>query len=213
MRLALVAALALAAPVHAQTPAAPPATAPDPARLAAAEKAVAALVPQGVYMAMMRDKMPQMMDMMMGQVMAKSAADLGLPDDGKVPAGQTLGAAAASKDPHFQERMKITTTVMFQEMGVLFDRMEPSLRAGLSRAFARKFTKAQLDDFNAFFATPSGAAFAREYLTTFVDPELMQEMVKLTPEMMKAMPQIMAKAQAATAHLPPPPAPETKDAD
>ena len=39
---------------------------------------------------------------------------------------------------------------------VLLELAEPRVRAGLSRAFARKFTAAQLTDMQAFFATPSG---------------------------------------------------------
>jgi len=89
--------------------------------------------------------------------------------------------------------------------------MEPRIRAALARTFARKFTLRQLDDLNAFFATPSGSVFAREYLMTFMDQEMMQEMMSFTPELMKALPEIMKKAEAATAHLPPPPKPETSE--
>ncbi|MGK6318994.1 DUF2059 domain-containing protein [Sphingomonas sp. DT-204] len=204
--------IALATPAAAQT-AATEATAPapaDPARLAAAEKAVAALVPKGIYMTMMRDKMPQIMDAMMSQMMGKTPGELGLPAEKGIESGKTLGEAAANKDPAFKERMRLTTNVMFEEMGKVFDGMEPRIRAALARAFARKFTLRQLDDINAFFATPSGAMFAREYLMMFMDQEMMQEMMSLTPELMKAMPAILEKAEKATAHLPPPPKPETK---
>ncbi|MGK6354371.1 hypothetical protein ACMGDH_03990 [Sphingomonas sp. DT-207] len=199
-----------AAPAQ-DAPAAPAApVAIEPARLAAAEKAVAALVPKGIYMTMMRDQMPQMMDAMVTQMMRKTADEMGLPAEEGGESGETLGEAAARKDPAFQERMRITSRVMFEEMGQVFDRMEPRVRAGLARAFARKFTLEQLNDFNIFFATPSGSVFAREYLMTFMDPEMMQEMMSFTPELMKAMPEIMQKAEKATAHLPPPPKPETE---
>jgi hypothetical protein len=56
---------------------------------------------------------------------------------------------------------------------------------------------------NAFFATPSGKAFADQYLLLFADPEMMREMSAAAPEMMKAMPAMMKKIEAATAHLPP----------
>lgn len=211
---ALAASLALTAPTHAQT--APesvaPAAAPDPARLAAAEKAVAALVPKGIYLKMMRDQFPQMMDAMMAQMMGKTADELGVPaaeGDG----GKTMGEAAASADPHFQERMKIMTRVMSEEVGLVFDKIEPRVRTGLSRAFARRYTTAQLGELNAFFATPTGAIFADQYLLTFMDPEVMQEMMAATPEMIKAMPEMMKKVEVATAHLPPPPAPKTSESD
>lgn len=195
--------LALAAPVLAQT------AAPDPVRLAAAEKAVAVLVPKGIYNRMMREQYPKMMDAMMAQMMGKTAAELGMPAD-KGEGGKTMRESAAAADPHFEERMRIMSRVFGEELGVVFDKIEPRVRAGLARAFARKFTAQQLDDMNAFFATPSGAVFADQYLLTFMDPELTQEMMAATPEMMKAMPAIMAKVEAATKHLPPPPEPEVK---
>lgn len=211
---AAAASLALAIPSFAQTAPAPvqPAAAPDPARLAAAEKAVAALVPKGIYLKMMRDQFPQMMDAMMAQMMGKTAEEMGVPaaeGDG----GKTMGEAAASADPHFQERMKIMSRVMGEEMGAVFDKLEPRVRAGLSRSFARRYTTEQLNEINAFFATPTGGAFADQYLLTFMDPEVMQEMMAATPEMMKAMPEMMKKVEAATAHLPPPPAPKTPEND
>lgn len=209
MRAALASAtLVLAAPAFAQTAPAPT-TAPDPARLAAAEKAVAALVPDGIYMKMMRNQFPRMMDTMMAQMMGKTPAELGF-SDAAPDGGKTMRETMAGADPHFQERMRIMTRVMGEEMGVVFEKIEPRVRAGLSRAFARKFTTQQLDEMNAFFATPAGKTFANEYLTTFMDPEVIQEMMAATPEMMKAMPAIMEKVEAATKHLPAPPKPEVK---
>lgn len=209
-RLALLASLALATPAAAQTAPAP-AEAVDSARLAAANKAVAALVPKGIYMKMMRDKMPELMDGMMSQMMASKPGDMGLPALGDEDPEETMGQAASKADPAFEERLRISTRVMFEEMGTIFDAMEPRVRAGLGRAFARKFTAEQLADFNTFFATPSGNVFASEYLLTFMDPELMQEMMGFMPEMMKAMPNIMKKVEAATAHLPPEPKKATTD--
>lgn len=199
-------ALALAA---VEAPAQPAATAPvaanpapvDAARLATAEKVVAALVPPGVYMNMMRDKMPAMMDAMMARMGGMTAKEMGMP--GAKDDGETLEQTALKADPAYRERMSISTKVMFEEMGIVFSSLEPRLRAGLSRAFARKFTRQQLNDMDAFFATPSGKVFANEYLGTFVDPEVMTEMMAMTPELMKAMPAIMKKVEAATAHLPP----------
>ncbi len=62
---------------------------------------------------------------------------------------------------------------------------------------------------DAFFATPTGAAFAQDYLLTFMDPEMVQEMSAATPEMMRVMPAIMKRVEKETAHLPPPTKPET----
>jgi hypothetical protein len=196
--------LAVAVPSMVVAQAVPTAAAIDPARQAAADRAVAALVPDGVYTRMMRDQFPAMMDAMTAQMMGMSPSDFGQAGaDGK-----TMAEAMRETDPAFEERMKITTRVMSQEMGTVMGRMEPRVRAGLGRAFARKFTVQQLSDLNAFFATPSGKAFAGEYLALFADPEMMTEMTAMAPEMMKAMPEMMKKVEAATAHLPPVKKPE-----
>ncbi|MFL9840522.1 DUF2059 domain-containing protein [Sphingomonas sp. ST-64] len=208
--MAIASALLATSPAFAQAaPAAPaPASEIDPARLAAAERVAAALVPPGTYVRMMRDQFPAMMDAMMSQMMGMTAADLGAPD--AKSGGETLGKSIAEGDPHFRERMSIMTKVMGEEFGAVFDKVEPRLRVGLSRAFARKFTTAQLNELNAFFATPTGKAFSGDYLATFMDPEVMQEMMAATPELMKAMPAIVAKVEKATAHLPPPPKQDSK---
>lgn len=177
----------------------------DPARLAASQTAVAALVPDGVYVRMMRDQFPAMMDAMMAQMMGMRPEQVGQAQS----EGKTMGDVAREKDPAFDERMKIMTRVMSTEMGDIMGKMEPRVRSGLARAFARKFTVEQLGDMNAFFATPSGKAFASEYLLLFADPEMMKEMAAAVPEMIGAMPKIMEKVKEATAHLPPPPKPQS----
>lgn len=203
----ILAGLLLApAPVLAQaTPPAPPPAGAAPidlAQLAAATSVVAALVPEGIYMRMMRDKFPVMMDQMMGQMSGMTGAALGFGGDGK-----TLGETARSADPAFDERLRIMSRVMGEELGSVLTKVEPKLRIGLAKSFARRFTLVQLGDLNAFFATPSGRAFASEYLLTFMDPEVLQEMLSATPEIIKAMPAMMKRVEAETAHLPKPPTP------
>lgn len=196
-------AQAQAAPSSAQAVQPAPA---DPARLALADKVVAKLVPPGTYLRIMRDSFPRMMDAMMAQMSGLTPADLGQEDK----SGRTLAELAAANDPAFRERMAIMTRVLGEEMGTVMDKLEPRVRAALGRSFARRFTLPQLSDMDAFFATPAGAAFARDYLLTFMDPEMAQEMSKATPELMRAMPAIMARVEKESAHLPPPPKPDTE---
>lgn len=192
--LILAASLLGATPALAQTPAAPAAVQPiDPARLALAEKSVAVLVPQGVYMRLMRQQFPAMMDAMLANM------------ETAVPGGRAKARAA---DPAFDERMRIMTRVMGEELGQLMGRMEPSLRTGMARALAKRFDARQLNDLNAFFATPSGQAFGEQFISLFADPEIMGEMMKAMPMMLQEMPGIMKKVEAATAHLPKPPKPK-----
>lgn len=208
---ALFAAPALAAPPP--PPAGATAQPADPARLALATRIADVLWPNGTYGRMMQEMMGGengMMDAMFGMrpvdlvgedVLRKDSKDGKLPPE----ATQTMAEAIRAKDPHFEERMKISMRVMGEVMGKMFAPLEPGLRKGLARAYARRFTTEQLTDIAAFVATPSGKVFAAESMMLFTDKELMTEMMRGMPQIMKGMPDVMKRVEKATAHLPPPP--------
>lgn len=210
-RLALVLALSVAAPALAQapTPASIDAAATiEPARLAAAKPVIDRLWPIGTYRRLMDGTMSKMVDGMMDSMFRMRAADMAPSDKAKGEAGdKTMGEVAQSKDPHFRERMRISTDVMFKEMMPIFERIEPSIRDAMTRIYARKFTAAQLGELNTFLQTPTGQVYAREWMAAYMDPEMLKGMQAFTPELLKAMPAIMAKAEEATKHLPPAPKP------
>jgi hypothetical protein len=189
------------------------ATPVDPARLKAAENVVIKLVPPGTYQRIMKDMMDTMasgiVDQMLGLDPAVMAAMAGDEANGAV-AGKTLEQLAAERDPYFRERMDIMMKVMFTEMGAMMVELEPEVRTALSSIYAKKYTLAELNDIGAFFATPSGESFAGNFMSTFTDKELMQASFGMMPKIMEAMPAIMKKVEAATAHLPPPPKPSTE---
>lgn len=192
-------ALAVSSPAHAQS-------APDPIALAAARPVIDQLWPLGTYRRLMDGTMTQMMDSMMDQMLASRASDL-LPADPKLrerAGSRSLAELAAEADPHFRERMRITNEVMWREMLPLFDQMEPAVRESLTVIYARKFTPAQLADLRAFLGTPTGQVYGREWMVSFMDPEVMKNVSGFAPELMKAMPSIMAKVTEATKHLPAP---------
>ncbi|AMO72966.1 DUF2059 domain-containing protein [Sphingorhabdus sp. M41] len=180
----------------------------DPARLAAAVVTVDYLFPLGTYKRMMKGTMDQMMDSIISQSfdrpMAETMKGYGVDDAAIAEMGNaSLNDMMLERDPHFKERMQISTKVMTNEMVDLMTAMEPAIRETLANIYARKFTTDQLAEMNAFFATETGSAFARDYMMVFVDPEMMQSMMSFVPEMMQAMPAIMKKVEEATAHLPP----------
>lgn len=202
----LLAALALgaAAPALAQAQTAPGAVAtPDPARLAAARPVIDKLWPLGTYRRMMDGTLSKMMDQMMSSMFNMKASDLGAP--GGKAGDKSLGELAQGEDPHFRERMKITMDVMTAEMIPLMEKMEPTIRDSLARVYAGRFTVGQLNDMSAFFSTPTGSAYADQAMLLMMDPEVMTSIQGFLPELMRAMPAIMAKTEAATKHLPPPP--------
>jgi len=221
----------LASPAAGQQPAAnadtPPANAPaaepieplDPARLALAVRTVDFVWPSGTYARMMDGAINKMMDSMISSVFDMRMKDLDGAEGGAVEealdeidpkaSNTTMREMIAKQDPHFEERMRITNRVMMAEMIPIMTRLEPTVREGLSRAFARKFSVAQLADMNRFFATPSGGAYARDSMLIYLDPEVLSGIGAMVPDLIKEMPAIIQKVGAATAHLPVP-APDKK---
>lgn len=219
MKYLITAAVALAAPATAAqhtAPAAAPAVAsaePDPERLAIATAIAAQTFPDGTFQKVMAatmngpsgSAMDSVLDMQMGDL---ASADGPVTADEQQRARRTMRELMLAEDPHFTERMQITQRVMSTEMGALMTNYEPAMREALAKAYARRFTVEQLTDLQRFFSSPTGRTFAVESFTLASDPELVKSMHGFAPDLIKRMPAIMAKMEAATAHLPPPPAPE-----
>jgi hypothetical protein len=181
----------------------------DPARVSAARPVVDKLFPVGTYRRMMGGTMSKMMDSMVGGMMKMPIAEI-VRISG-VPANQLSAMNEASLeeisvivDPHFRERMKLSMDAMMSSMADLMDGFEPNVRNALTRAYARKFDTRQLGEINAFFATPTGDSFASDYMSMMMDPDIISEMQALMPQMVKAIPDMAAKAKKATESLPPP---------
>lgn len=203
LRSSLIGLALLAASVaHAQT-------APDAARVAAARPVVDKIFPAGTYRRMMGQTMSKMMDSMMDGIMKMPVAQLarigGVPREKLTSLNDaSLAEISAIIDPNFRQRTKLGMDAMMASMVDLMDGFEPKVRDALTRAYARKFDGKQLGELTAFFQTPTGDRYARESMMMFMDPEIMSEMQAFMPEMMKKMPDMAAKAEAATKSLPPP---------
>ncbi len=202
---------AVAGPVTAQNAPAKTAAAPvDPVRLKLAEQTVAKLIPPGTYKKIMKDMMDTMagglVEQMMGvdaAVVAGMAGEEARSETAAAVDGKSIGDLAMEKDPQFKERMDITMKVMFAEIGDLMSEMEPVVRTAMSSIYARKYSARELADMNMFFGTPSGASFAANFMSSFTDKEMIDASFGMMPKMMEAMPAIIKKVEAATAHLPP----------
>lgn len=207
------AALALAPaglPAQQPAPAAAPAAAPiAPAQLEAARAVVARVFPVGTYKRMMGETMDKIMGSMMDGMLDMPVAEIarlgGLEPEKVAGMDRTsIAEIMAIYDPHFRERSQIGMRAMMDSMAGMMDDMEPRFRAGLTRAYARKFSAAQLAELDRFFATPTGSVYAAESMMLYMDPEVMGEMQAMMPEMMRKMPDFMQAMKDATAHLPPP---------
>lgn len=188
---------------------------PDPARLAAAEKVAAKLLPPGSYGRMIEGSMDQVMDSVMTSLLDMDVSVIAemLTEEERAeidPAAlqTSMREVMEASDPHFAERLMITNRTIWAEMTPILSTMEPHVRAALAAALARRFDTAALAELDRFFATPVGSAYAAESVMIWMDPEMATAVTAAMPEMMKHMPAIMTKVEAATAHLPPEPDPE-----
>lgn len=187
----------------------------DPVKVAEAERAALAIVPEGT-MARFADAMTEIMDeQFMNSMFAgfegMSVADMIAPfgidyDEEKLAVLQKVPMREfmLAMDPYFEKRMGLLMSAMFEEMKPLYIQMEPGVRRGLALRMAKDYSLEELQQLNAFFDTPAGRRFAADSLLIFVRPEVMGEVQKLMPEMMKKMPQIMASMKDKLAEYPDP---------
>ncbi|MGF7155954.1 DUF2059 domain-containing protein [Novosphingobium gossypii] len=178
----------------------------DPARVAAAKQTVDFVFPLGTYARMMNGTMDKMMDSIMDSMMQMPLKDLvgvsGIETD-------KLGSATTAQimeiyDPAYKQRMQITTRTMMTDMMALMTQFEPDIRDGLTSAYAGRYDAKQLQEMNAFFATPTGKAYAADAYIIMMSPEVMAKMQQAMPRLMQAMPAIVEKVKAASGSLPAP---------
>ncbi|MFN4020448.1 MAG: DUF2059 domain-containing protein [Erythrobacter sp.] len=184
-----------------------PLTAEQQARIPAAEQLVARIFPPGTYARMMNDSMKPMMDNVMGSLMDAPMAEIaklsGLPADQLPAMGEgSLREVMTILDPAFEERTSLVLGMTMQLVADMMLEIEPSYRAGLARAYAARFTEAELVEMAAYFSTPTGAKYAAESMLIYTDPQVMAAMNEMMPKMMQLMPDLMAKAREAEARLP-----------
>lgn len=178
----------------------------DPARLAAARQTVDYVFPAGTYARIMNATMDKIMDSVMdsvGKMPIKDLAGMSGVDTSKLSSA-SLADIMAIYDPHYKERMTLTTQTMMGEMTTMMTEFEPEIRDGLAHAYAAKFDVKQLGELNTFFATPTGSEYAADSYMIMMSPEVMDKMQAFMPKMMKQMPAIVEKVKTATEDLPPP---------
>ncbi len=178
------------------------------ARMPAAETVVEKIFPAGTYAKMMNDTMKPMMDGMMGSFMDLPINEIakltGLYSEEMPELGEgSVNEIMAILDPAFQDRTKLIADVTIQLVTDTMSQIEPGYRAGLARAYAVRFTEAELADLNAYFATPTGAKYAGESMLIYTDPQVMSAMNEMMPAMMGMMPDMMEQIAAASEQFPP----------
>lgn len=179
---------------------------PDPARLVLARTLAGAMWPSGAYGNMMSSFVGSMFDRMMQLKESDLAALSNKPQ--KAGAGArdvSIHQQVASKDPYFDQRMAAMREVVNGEMGKISAIIDPRIREGLARAMARRFDARQLGEINLFFHSPTGQAFAGQYMQLWIDPDTLRSIFSSMPELMKLMPELTQNLKAASDRFPKPP--------
>ncbi len=160
----------------------------EPARLTLAGTTSAALIPEGSLARMMENLYGRIFNEFLEQTGGVSdrslAIDTGLEKDAIAAlAPETRIAVADLLDPHREERNAQTMSLIKPLVADVLADMEPPMRAGLARAYARRFSADQLTQINGFFATPAGRAYASEAMALQTDPEVMLAMIEAVPSL------------------------------
>src|SRR3546814_723303 len=158
----------------------------DPARLTLAQQTTPALIPSGSIEKMVDNLYGKMFKTFMGEFGGQS--DLLLSIKTGVESDKIAALDEATKDqiadmfdPHRKEREEQITRVVKPLISEVLADMEPPMRSGLAKAYARKFDGAQLTDLNGFLATPTGNLYAGEWMALQADPEVMLAVIKAVP--------------------------------
>jgi len=162
---------------------------PDPARLELAKVTAAKLLPDGTFGRMMNDMFGKMLtpilDMIPGLTDEEIAKTTGASEEAVAALSEEQKAAVTQIiDPNHKERGKQVIDVLQSIISEAMAAIEPAVRTGMARAYARKFTAPQLANVNGFFDTPTGSAFAQEIYPLQADPEVMQAAFKALPAML-----------------------------
>lgn len=88
-------------------------------------------------------------------------------------------------------------------MQEMFDDIEPAVRTGLARAYARRFTAQEMTEMVAFFKTPTGSKFAAESMPIYTSKEVLAASADMMPSLFEHMTDVNHKIEEKTADLPP----------
>ncbi|MEO5774809.1 MAG: hypothetical protein ABIQ32_11925 [Sphingomicrobium sp.] len=179
---------------------------PEPARLAAARTAAQAMFPKGAYAEAMSGLVNRTADRVLDMSEADFASMVPPSKDkkakpAKAPSTEPLRLMLAKKDPMVDAKIaavRAFASTMFVKLG---DVVEPKFREGMARALARKFDARQLGEIQAFLATPTGAAYGREMVGIWFEPDVMRGSFEVFPELIKMMPAMSSDAMALGAQL------------
>jgi len=160
----------------------------EPARLTLAQQSMGALIPPGSLEKMIDNLYGKMFKTIMAEFSGQSDLMLSIKTGVESDKIAALDEATKTKiadifDPHRKEREDQITKVLKPLISEALTDLERPMRDGMAKAYARKFSAAQLTDLNSFLATPTGRVYASEWMALQADPEVMVAVMKALPPM------------------------------
>ncbi len=158
----------------------------EPARLTLAQQTMGSLIPAGSLEKMIDNLYGKIFKTLMGELGGQSdlmiSIKTGVDNDKIAALDETTKTRIADMfDPHRKEREDQITKVIKPLISEALTDMERPMREGMAKAYARKFSAAQLTDLNTFLATPTGTIYANEWMALQADPEVMVSVMKALP--------------------------------
>ena len=181
----------------------------DPVMLSKGERIAAAVVPKGSYRKVMAETFKTMIEPMMAGLdempLSAIAAFAGVGEDEiKLKEGATLSDLMMIVDPYFKQRNRAMMSSITDIMIDLSDDIEPSIRQGMARAYARRFSADELEAAATFYETEAGAKFAAESLAIYTSPEVMSASMEMMPQFMERFMGAIADITKGNGDIPPP---------
>ncbi|WP_293698212.1 MULTISPECIES: DUF2059 domain-containing protein [unclassified Sphingopyxis] len=158
----------------------------EPVRLTLAQRTMDTLIPAGSLEKMIDALYGKMFRTIMAEIGGQSDLMLSIKTGVESDKVGALDAATKTQiadifDPYRQEREDQIIGVIKPLISEALTDLEAPMRAGMAKAYARKFSAAQLTDLNSFLATPTGSVYANEWMALQADPEVMVSVMKALP--------------------------------
>lgn len=181
----------------------------EPALLAKSERVAGAIVPTGSYRKIMAETFQKVIEPMMDGIDEDSLATIagftGVSEDEiDLKEGATAADLMTMIDPYYKQRNRAIMTTITDLMIDLSNEIEPSIRTGMARAYARRFSSDELEAAARFYETEAGAKIAGESLAIFSSPEVMSASMEMMPKFMERFFGVLEGLTKENDSLPPP---------
>ncbi len=181
----------------------------EPALLSKGERIAAAVVPKGSYRKIMAETFKKVVEPMMEGIdeipMSVIAGFAGVSEEEiKLKDGAKLSDLMIIIDPYYKQHNRVMMSKISDIMIDLSDDIEPSIRNGMARAYARRFSADDLETVAQFYETEAGAKFAGESLSIYASPEVMSASMEMMPQFMERFFGAMEEITEGEGDIPPP---------